>query len=320
MDQKTVLAALLAVRHGLVSPEQAMKLVQQARDGSQVESGALETLASAAQNDRYRQQLDAAVVNPREALRDMGVAPQVVETLLQVDVPQAALHETLLAVAPSGGPEHTPSVKSTADRYEVKSEHARGGMGRILIALDRTLDREVALKELLPQSAISGAPATPSSNTRDTIERFLREAKVTGKLEHPNIVPVYEIGQREDGSIFYTMKFVRGRTLASALKEVSSDRSYDAHRRLAARLRFLGACQDVCNAIAYAHSRGVIHRDLKPANIMLGDFGETLVLDWGLARLASETPEQTASRVIGRDAPELTVAGSVMGTPAYMAP
>jgi serine/threonine-protein kinase len=159
------------------------------------------------------------------------------------------------------------------------------------------------------------------------VERFLREAKITGQLEHPNIVPVYEISRRDDGSIFYTMKLVRGRSMAEKLAETAaSDASEPAKVR--ERLKLLEAFLDVCHAIAYAHSRGVVHRDLKPHNIMLGNFGETVVLDWGLARMKEDEEAATASPLRPRFSPTLarqakeshTLDGSVIGTPSYMAP
>lgn len=155
-------------------------------------------------------------------------------------------------------------------RYRILKEHARGGMGRVLLAVDTSIGRKVALKELLA----GGKPvSTSDSATRSLGERFLREARVTGRLEHPNIVPVYEIGDAADG-LYYSMRFVAGRTLGERLKEVNT--LEDRRERLTARLQLLDAFYDVCNAIAYAHSKGVIHRDIKPSNIMLGEFGETV--------------------------------------------
>ncbi len=155
-------------------------------------------------------------------------------------------------------------------------ELGRGGIGRVLIAHDEHLGREVAVKELLSQpNAVGGSQR--STNPRSSIQaaRFLREARLTGQLEHPNIVPVYELGQRGDGTLYYTMKVVRGKNLANAL---------DKAKNLSERLKLLGHYADLCDAIAYAHSRGVIHRDIKPENVMVGEFGETVVLDWGLAK------------------------------------
>ncbi|MEE9312144.1 MAG: serine/threonine-protein kinase [Planctomycetota bacterium] len=183
----------------------------------------------------------------------------------------------------------------------------------------------MALKELLPNVEDHAS----SSGSAGMIDRFLREAKITGQLEHPNIVPVYEIGQREDGRTYYTMKFVKGKTLESRLRAINGDESIDDREKLSRRLRLLEQFLNVCHAIAYAHSRRVIHRDLKPANIMLGDFGETLVLDWGLARVLDqplddlqkqEKSSDLSASLLPEDSGSKTLDGAVLGTPAYMLP
>ncbi|MCP4593528.1 MAG: serine/threonine protein kinase, partial [bacterium] len=175
------------------------------------------------------------------------------------------------------------------------------------------------MKELLADTG-SSSPSGPRtdrvSKTGAVAARFLREARVTGQLEHPNIVPVYEVGRRQGGAFYYTMKLVRGRTLAEALKQC---------RTLADRLRLLPHYVDLCNAIAYAHSRGVIHRDIKTDNVMLGEFGETVVLDWGLAKVKEEPDicgTETRPKLSGLADPSTghTVHGSAIGTPAYMSP
>ena len=182
------------------------------------------------------------------------------------------------------------------------AELGRGGIGRVLLARDRHLDREVAFKELLANRGASEA----------TMRRFLREARITAGLEHPNIVPVYELAYRDDGTLYYTMRLVRGRTLAEALAERNTPD---------ARLGLLGHVVDVCQAIAFAHSHGVIHRDLKPGNVMVGEFGETVVLDWGLAKHHDERGEAPAvGGPTGGDDAALTQDGSTLGTPAYMSP
>ncbi|MEE9311666.1 MAG: protein kinase, partial [Planctomycetota bacterium] len=233
-----------------------------------------------------------------------------------------------------------------SDRYDVQKEFARGGMGRVLLARDKNVGRDVALKELLPEllsgSSSRGASvgfagsAGPGSFPKETsasqgiVERFLREAKITGQLEHPNIVPVYEIGKDDDGDYYYTMRFIKGKTLADRLRDIRKDTSLDEPERFAARIKLLDSFVDICNAIAYAHSRGVIHRDIKPENIMLGDFGETLVLDWGLARVKGQKDRNLedlkrgtiamSQSLFNADSEALTMDGSVVGTPAYMAP
>ncbi|MCC6465053.1 MAG: protein kinase, partial [Planctomycetes bacterium] len=193
--------------------------------------------------------------------------------------------------------------------------------------------RDIAMKELLPGmkgSSLPGSIPRETEGSGGVVDRFLREAKITGQLEHPSIVPVYEIGRHEDGQVYYTMRFIRGHTLAERLREIRKDESLQPKQRLAARIELLDRFLDVCQAIAFAHSRGVIHRDIKPDNIMLGDFGETLVLDWGLARIKGQ--EDKALRdlqkgtlalshsLLQTDSQALTVDGSIVGTPAYMPP
>jgi PAS domain S-box-containing protein len=211
------------------------------------------------------------------------------------------------AIAPRAGP-----VIGT--RYSFTRLHATGGIGRVWRARDLQLDREVALKELRPEQAGDSKSAA----------RFVREARLTGQLEHPGIVPLYELTTRADSKEpFYTMRFVRGRTLTSAID------AYHA-KRLAGQaeplefVALLTAFVAVCHTVAYAHSRRVLHRDLKGDNVMLGDFGEAIVLDWGLAKLMDqpdEEPAETAS-IPGDESLDfgLTVQGEIIGTPAYMAP
>ncbi|MDQ3033593.1 MAG: serine/threonine protein kinase, partial [Myxococcota bacterium] len=200
-------------------------------------------------------------------------------------------------------------------RYHRETEIGRGGMGRVVQVHDAHLGREVAMKELLSQQGGEGAALSIGA-----VARFLREARITGQLEHPGIVPVHELGQRADGTIYYTMKRIRGRSLASVLREKDAGAG-----ALGARLELIRAFRDVCEAIAYAHSRGVVHRDLKPDNVMVGEFGETLVVDWGLAKVRGDGDpragdiERRVQLLRGADAAQ-TVDGHAIGTPAYMSP
>jgi serine/threonine protein kinase/Leucine-rich repeat (LRR) protein len=204
-------------------------------------------------------------------------------------------------------------------KYEIGEVVARGGMGIILNAHDAVIRRNVAMKVMLEKEEV------------DAAARFVQEAQITGQLEHPSIVPIYELGIDDGGEPFYTMKFVRGITLRQVLKRLAAgDREIIAKFSLAS---LLTAFQKVCDAIAFAHFRQVIHRDLKPENIMLGDFGEVLVMDWGLAkvigvientpappRLASDQDFPAISSAAHIDAASMTMAGSIMGTPQFMSP
>ncbi|HPX42522.1 MAG TPA: serine/threonine-protein kinase, partial [Candidatus Hydrogenedentes bacterium] len=206
-------------------------------------------------------------------------------------------------------------------RYTVTSEHGRGGMGRILLAHDVKMGRDIALKELLPTSDTSMIlpEQSPVRYTAAVAARFLQEGRITAGLEHPSIVPVYEIGRRESGNLYYTMKLVRGRSLARTLRACAN---------LDERLALLPHFVDLCEAIAYAHSRGVLHRDIKPSNVMIGEFGETVVLDWGLAKVKAQTEDPLEQQI--RDTPRRfvdkptplpeTKEGQAMGTPEYMPP
>lgn len=212
--------------------------------------------------------------------------------------------------------------ESDPTRYEEKEEIGRGGCGLVVRAFDRVMKREVVIKRVLPQVA----------GSKETIARFLNEARITGRLEHPGIVPVHEIGtDSTEHTPFYVMKWLKGDTLAKSIHDYHQAKNGSDKNRLLHELltRFL----QVCQTLAYAHGMNVIHRDLKPSNIMIGQFGETIVLDWGLAKelllqntrqeidTAEDTqisqckPTNNAQHLAG-----MTRMGSVMGTAAYMSP
>ena len=204
-----------------------------------------------------------------------------------------------------------PVTPEAAGRYSVQREYGRGGQSRVLLAVDAHVGREIALKELLPEPAPG---STPVSQTAAAAARFLREARITGQLEHPNIVPVYEVGRHPDGTLYYTQKLVRGSTFKKALAGAGT---------LPERLKLLGHFSDICHAVAYAHSRSVIHRDLKPENVMVGEFGETVVLDWGLAKARGQSDlkaKQVAREALALRSPDATLEGQALGTPSYMSP
>ncbi len=207
--------------------------------------------------------------------------------------------------------EHPPADAGERDcgPYKILRPFAKGGMGQVSIARDQPLKREVAVKELL-----DAAVQNPASR-----HRFIEEAEITGQLEHPGVVPVYALGMDREGRPYYAMRLVHGKTLKQAIDEY--------HRaRTPARLReLLRRFIPVCQTMAYAHARGVIHRDLKPSNILLGGFGETLVLDWGLAKPVAEgeSAESTLGDLAAQhlaERPEVTDPGRIMGTLPYMSP
>jgi serine/threonine protein kinase/WD40 repeat protein len=196
--------------------------------------------------------------------------------------------------------------------YALRGEIARGGMGRIYCGEDPQLKREVAVK--VSSVGGSGDP------------RFIREAEVLANLAHPNIVPIHAIGVDDDGFQFYSMKLVKGRTLHSVINAL---RAGDLETsKLFTRGHLLGVFRKVCDAIAFAHSRKILHRDLKPENIMVGEFGEVLVMDWGLAKIIGEhevPPAKPAEPAPVQDANTeqdfgMTMEGEVLGTPQYMSP
>src|ERR1043165_7368613 len=186
------------------------------------------------------------------------------------------------------------------ERYRFLGEHGRGGLGKVSRAHDVVMGRDVAIKELISRGPIEEV-------------RFMREALITARLEHPGIVPVHEAGRWPDGTPFYAMKLVSGRSLRTLIAE---------RKTVDERLGLLHHVIAVADAIAYAHGRNIIHRDLKPANVVVGEFGETIVIDWGLAK------DLSSSEVSGGEsgpfqypiADDVTSVGSVVGTPAYMAP
>ncbi|MEK7794408.1 MAG: WD40 repeat domain-containing serine/threonine-protein kinase, partial [Candidatus Hydrogenedentota bacterium] len=208
------------------------------------------------------------------------------------------------------------TVRELPGRYTGPREQSRGGMGRVFFVQDEYLDREVALKELIPLDEMAPAAALDDhsgSVAAQMVSRFLREARLTGRLEHPSIVPVYELGRRSNGSLYYTMKLVRGRTLEQALQGAAT---------LKDRLELLPHFLDLCQAVGYAHSKNVIHRDIKPSNVMIGEFGETVIIDWGLAKVVGgdEQSGSSTSESAEENTPAATMVGTRLGTPRYMSP
>jgi serine/threonine protein kinase/predicted negative regulator of RcsB-dependent stress response len=207
-----------------------------------------------------------------------------------------------------------PDLARSAARYRILRPHAHGGLGEVSLAHDNELNREVALKEI--KEVYADDPAA-----RD---RFLREAQITGQLEHPGIVPVYGLETNPQGRPCYAMRFINGDTLKSAITAFHREplRGRLTGGRLLEFRQLLGRFIAVCQAVHFAHSRGVLHRDIKPTNVMVGRFGETLVVDWGLAKVMGAVPgtgdEPARPTIEGDHHP--TLAGTAIGTPAYMSP
>ncbi|KLU01675.1 Serine/threonine-protein kinase PknB [Rhodopirellula islandica] len=222
-------------------------------------------------------------------------------------------------------PEEYASVNESA-RFRILSRHDEGGLGEVLVAHDRQLDREVAIKQIRPQW----------NGHKEANARFLREAEITGRLEHPGIVPVYAMGTWKDGRPFYAMRFIEGQTLRQVIREHRDSlqdepapaSAGDGGEQARSLRTILNRFVDVCNTIEYAHSRRIIHRDIKPANIMIGPYGETLVVDWGLAKQLEEGAgdalvdgeiDRSDESAVRSDSSH-TRAGGAVGTPQYMSP
>jgi tetratricopeptide (TPR) repeat protein/tRNA A-37 threonylcarbamoyl transferase component Bud32 len=259
------------------------------------------------ESERQSRALDAAMV---EAFRDAATGGV-------LDQLGAGASKILLREPPSDAP--SPLLKpidgGRTGRYQVLGEIARGGVGVVMKGHDVDLGRDVAMKVLRDEHS-----ANP-----EVVQRFVEEAQIGGQLQHPGIVPVYELGVRADRRPWFSMKLVKGRTLSALLadrKDLAQDRR-----------RFVGVFEQVCQTMAYAHSRGVIHRDLKPSNVMVGAFGEVQVVDWGLAKVmrhggvaderrARKAPADVSviATVRSESAGSESVVGSLLGTPAYMPP
>jgi hypothetical protein len=237
--------------------------------------------------------------------RDTALRQEVESLLLNESkgegfLPGAALAVTAQIVSEPGNGvpiDRSTLARNTSERYRVGREVARGGMGSIHVAEDLRLSRTVAVKQLL----VRGAPAKA---------RFEREALITANLQHPAVVPVFDFGELPASGPFYAMKLVEG---------VSLNRAIEKAETVEARLSLLPHVLTVVDAIAYAHSRGIVHRDLKPGNVIVGAFGETVVIDWGLAKEVKASDDTLPVDVPPEDE-ELTQVGTVMGTPAYMPP
>ncbi len=286
-----------------------------------VEAGALDPLDRDALEAMIVRRLAKHDDDPAKSLAALSSAESIAADLKRA----IADPEIQASIAHVNADPHATRVPDTTEyvpfaaRYRKLRDHAKGGLGIVYVALDGELKREVALKEIKPEYADN-----PSSQSR-----FLLEAEITGGLEHPGIVPVYGLGAYEDGRPFYAMRFIKGDSLKQAITAFHADPALkkDPGARTLALQKLLRRFLDVCNAVAYAHSRGVLHRDLKPDNVMVGRYGETLVVDWGLAKAVGRSgtdnygplPEATVLYTSSSGTAE-TLPGSVIGTPSYMSP
>ncbi|HUY35180.1 MAG TPA: serine/threonine-protein kinase [Pirellulales bacterium] len=360
---REILLCVLAYELGFV-PRAA--LVEAAKEcGAERNKPPSALLAERGELTAQRQSLVAALVDEQIQLHDGDAAralasfsarPPVgaeLERILRprLDATLADLSLTLPSLMDeSDAPPRLLGMPSSATgRYRILRPHAKGGLGEVFVAHDGELKREVALKQIQPHA-----------DAADNRARFVLEAEITGGLEHPGVVPVYGLGTDAQGRPFYAMRFIKGESLKEAIKRFhhqreSKERTGSGERETTLRApsrrrasltagecavefrKLLGRFVDVCNVIEYAHSRGIMHRDLKPENVMLGGFGETLVVDWGLAKpmgsiqdvgppadeaeIALGSAESPATPAAGQVSPTSpTLMGSAVGTPAYMSP
>jgi tetratricopeptide (TPR) repeat protein len=328
---RNLLFGLLALQNNFITLDQLVAAVNAwVRDKTKalgrilVEQGALQesrhTLLDALVQEHLRQHGD----DPEQslgALSSIGSARKDLEAIVDPDV-QASLPRVSSAHRADDDPYATPTFSwgrstSGGGRFRILRFHAKGGMGEVYVAQDEELSREVALKQIQEKYA----------DDEESRSRFVVEAEITGGLEHPGIVPVYGLGQYANGRPYYAMRFLREGSLKDAIAEFycKDSAGQDPQERALEFRKLLGRFVDVCDVIEYAHSRRVLHRDLKPGNVMLGRYGETLVVDWGLAKCcarseSSRSSDERTFRPPSASGDARTLAGSAVGTPAYMSP
>ena len=306
MPDRDFVLGVLAAQAGFVTPAQVIAAGSArmlARDGRSVldhlvDSGALTPERRDIVVDLANEALAASGGTPEQVLESLPGARALARTL------GSELPADAAAASPSPGDGDLVPVEREG-QYARLDELGRGGQSIVWRALDRFVGREVALKELTWPGAEKS-----SGSTRAAQARFLREARLTAQLDHPGIVAVHELARRPDGTLYSAQKLVRGRTLKAALAQC---------RTLSQRLEMLPHLVAAAQAMAYAHGRSVVHRDLKPSNVMVGPYGETVVVDWGLAKRRGEA-EAASPTPTPDSSPELTQAGVALGTPSYMSP
>ncbi len=347
--EKDLLFGIIALQMSLVRSEQLVAAVStwlmdksHRLDEILVDQGALNEYDRQLLAPLVARHLDNHGGDPQRSFAALGSIGSIADDLLGDENLMATLslgsgdrsdrlHAATIVFNESMGASTTSRTVSddVKDRFRILRSHAKGGLGEVYVAKDTELNREVALKE------IQSKYADDESNRL----RFLLEAEVTGGLEHPGIVPVYGLGRYDDGRPFYAMRFIKGSSLQEAAdqfhrhgmseRQPTSTRAERHSRAIDFRglefRKLLGRFIDVCQAIEYAHSRGVLHRDLKPGNIMLGQYGETLVVDWGLAKTQDVNTDgglydESKLRPVSASESAPTMMGSAIGTPAFMPP
>jgi serine/threonine-protein kinase len=312
-----LLCGILAQRRGYISAEAFLRALHAWSDdpakpirGVLTELGGLSASHEAELETVVDQRLPGSVGRASQSTADYRSQA---DTADPGEVAQGDPHKTRDTGSPGRSGPSNPFA-STEMRYRLVRFHAAGGRGQVSVALDKELNREIALKEIQERYADDDASRS----------RFLFEAEVTGGLEHPGIVPVYSLGAYADGRPFYAMRFIRGRSLKQSITEFHKTTFTTPARRAAEFRNLIERFKAVCLTMDYAHSRRVIHRDLKPENVMLGDYGETLVVDWGLAKRLDPDAERTVDAASGGPpigaSSDATHMGRVMGTPPYMSP
>ncbi len=334
---QSLLLGLLALQNNFVDRDALLAafnawVADKSRSLGQIllDRGSLSPARHALLEELVQEHLRQHGFDPERSLAVLSVVPAVRDEL--EDLPDLDIQASLLYLRLTRTAGEVTDSESTATwgeenastdaegRFQIVRFHDRGALGEVYVARDQQLHRIVALKRIQSGHAVD----------RDKRARFVVEAEITGRLEHPGIVPVYGLGTYDDGRPFYAMRFIRGDNLKAAIEQFhrAEEKSRDPGERTLALQKLLRRFLDVCNAIDYAHSRGVLHRDLKPGNIMLGKFGETLVVDWGLAKSvgrheAAPAPATLDDRtLVPQSGSDLhgTELGARLGTPAYMSP
>jgi serine/threonine-protein kinase len=327
---RNLLFGLLALQNGLIDQVHLVAAFQ-AWTLDKARSLADHLVAHGDLDSEQRALLEALVAQHLKKHGDAGKSLAAIpagrstrESLARLGDPDLGALIALLApsstVTEAEDPDRTSSYSvgtatSDGQRFRVLRPHAQGGLGAVFVALDTELHREVALKQILDNHADDPADR----------QRFLLEAEITGGLEHPGIIPVYGLGTYGDGRPYYAMRFIRGDSLKQAIERFHADPALqsDPGRRSLELRKLLRRFLDVCNAIDYAHSRGVLHRDIKPGNVLVGKYGETLTVDWGLAKATGRSDPSSGERTLkpsSASGSAETLPGSALGTPAYMSP